>query len=727
MPLSKYNTDILLAAPDETVAQVLLRLPDKPNTRRYTYVVAPLSDGRYLAVWWFDIEEAQRRSEFDLRDAPLEWVAERFDLVRTGTVPRSANATETMQQLPSQPGGRLVVLDQGQAVGVVEFRTRRIDPQQLRLPDPFFDLPPKPPFRRDHVVEVSPDQGDGPDTDTKPPQAILKPEEVLPPEGDPRVFNAWIDGKPPEEPLKLGRTYELAFDVAEPRTGAATASAAPAAKVMAEAGLQQLDIDVVIVTADFTVIGDEQARLVMPRVGPSKNTVRFTIEPTKNGPGVISAIFLAQGRALQKMTITLQVGEAPQRVMEAETSGLNLSSSIALALRRPDKRQIVLTILKRDSHYLFLLSNGGVTRYTLNLSETYVDGLITKARAALLEIVRTPSPEGGLPAYQRPDTTIPEDIHRATLIKLAQLGVLLYEQLFYGPGNNDGRPLGDLLRKYSQEGRLWIEIVPEHFVFPWPLLYDRKPFDPKTVDLDGFWGFKHVIQYTPEFSAGRVVSLDPAIRVKDKLELAFVLNASIDGELASKGLATPVVQPQREHLPTLKQVNVKEYLSRDDLFGLMSNSDNPAQLIYLYCHAVSRLPGEPGGVGASRLVLTNKDVVTLDDLTVFAPPSDEPLKSAPLVFLNACESAELSPYLYDGLVPYLINKGARGVLGTEVETPAYFAAEFARFFLERFTAGGEPLGELLLSLRRSYAEDKRNVMGLLYALYSSGSVVVERE
>ncbi len=31
----------------------------------------------------------------------------------------------------------------------------------------------------------------------------------------------------------------------------------------------------------------------------------------------------------------------------------------------------------------------------------------------------------------------------------------------------------------------------------------------------------------------------------------------------------------------------------------------------------------------------------------------------PVVFLNACQSAELSPYLYDGLVPYFIARGAR--------------------------------------------------------------------
>ena len=61
-----------------------------------------------------------------------------------------------------------------------------------------------------------------------------------------------------------------------------------------------------------------------------------------------------------------------------------------------------------------------------------------------------------------------------------------------------------------------------------------------------------------------------------------------------------------------------------------------------------------------------------------------------------------------------------------VDTPALFAAEFAQEFLKRFIAGGQTLGELLLDMRRSYLTQKNNVMGLLYALYSSGEVVVQR-
>ncbi|GAB4188415.1 MAG: hypothetical protein OHK0022_00290 [Roseiflexaceae bacterium] len=721
MPVEGIIRDIVLAAPDETVAEVLARLPSEPNTRRYRYVVAPVGDGTYLASWWREFEVAQEGSEYDLRDVPLIQVAKRFGFVPVTSIPVSANNQAAQELLDKQPSERLVVLDQGEVIGVVDIR-RRGGAQLEVLADPFAGPPTKPPLPRERppMTTTDPGAGDGPEDGSNSDATLTeKSPGALP--GDSRVFNAWIENNNGETPLRVGTEYQLAFNVAEPLASAVSASAAEATRLIQEGNLDQLEIDVVLISneSDFTIKKPQQ-KLVIPRTGASK-TVSFTITPQRNGSCEITALFQLAGRALQKMTLTLHVGP----LLQAKSSGLTLNSA-ALAASGLKMSPVVLTILRRDAGYLFLLNSNGVTRYMLNLSETQVNEIVTTARAALLEIVRTPALDGGLPSYQRPETSIPENIHSASLVKLAYHGFLLYQKLFYGSGSGDGERLGDLLRTYSREQPLWIEIVPERFVFPWQLLYDCDEFDPKKIELDNFWGFKHVIQYTPEFSAGRLVNLDPAIRVPDNLDLVFVANAAIDQELASKGLDKPVVQPQMDYLLNqLPQVRVRQLLNTQDLVSLMNNADDPAQLIYLYCHAVSRLPGEPGGVGASRLRLTDK-AITLDELSVFAPTSKPPLKSAPLVFLNACESAELSPYLYDGLVPYLINKGARGVLGTEVETPAYFAAEFARIFLERFTKGGVTLGELLLTMRREYAEQRRNVMGLLYALYSSGSVVVER-
>jgi hypothetical protein len=146
-------------------------------------------------------------------------------------------------------------------------------------------------------------------------------------------------------------------------------------------------------------------------------------------------------------------------------------------------------------------------------------------------------------------------------------------------------------------------------------------------------------------------------------------------------------------------------------------------LFYFYCHGISKDVDEKGGISKSMLVFSGNGKLTYDDLKLYASPDDQ-LPNAPLVFINACESAQLSPLVYDGFVPYFMSKGARGVIGTEVETPALFAVEWAKRFFDRFLHG-ETLGEIFLALRKEFYEKNNNLLGLLYALYVDGDTKIE--
>jgi hypothetical protein len=147
------------------------------------------------------------------------------------------------------------------------------------------------------------------------------------------------------------------------------------------------------------------------------------------------------------------------------------------------------------------------------------------------------------------------------------------------------------------------------------------------------------------------------------------------------------------------------------------------QLMYLYCHAETNGPQDPGGISGSCFVFTDDERITLAELD--AEAADQPaLPGNPLVFINACESGELRPEFYDGFIPYFMSKGARGVIGTECQTPAIFATEWALRFFPRFL-GGEPLGELFLGLRREFLERHGNPLGLLYNVYCDGDTQVQ--
>jgi CHAT domain len=137
--------------------------------------------------------------------------------------------------------------------------------------------------------------------------------------------------------------------------------------------------------------------------------------------------------------------------------------------------------------------------------------------------------------------------------------------------------------------------------------------------------------------------------------------------------------------------------------------------VYFYGHAKSAdLDDTNGPDGASLEV--NERTISLQELKDSAPTARK-LRGSPLVFINACESAELSPLFYRGFMPYFTQRGARGLIGTECEIPALFAKQWARRFFEEFLAGGRSLGQLMLDLRREFYYRHNNLLGLAYALY----------
>jgi len=212
--------------------------------------------------------------------------------------------------------------------------------------------------------------------------------------------------------------------------------------------------------------------------------------------------------------------------------------------------------------------------------------------------------------------------------------------------------------------------------------------------------------------------------VQGKLPITFVANTGIDEEMG-----TPLIEDQQKFFAGLAdQIELTTRTTKKDFLADLQNANLAAQLIYLYCHAESYVPGEGVRTQDSTIIIEGNTTATglsVKELNVRAPTRTK-LNSAPLVFINACQGAELSAQLYAGLMPYLVQKGCRGVIGTEVNTPALFAAEFAQRFFTRFLKGDTTLGQLMLDLRREFAQKHKNLMGLVYATYSNGEVRVAK-
>ncbi|MDQ2995875.1 MAG: CHAT domain-containing protein [Chloroflexota bacterium] len=708
IPQKDINTNWIWVSPNEMVEQIQTKLSADRKVHAYQYIVFATTDGKYVVARWLEVEQLARMSGQDIRTTPIGMLQGLPQPV-IGVEQDSMGLNAANEERDAQPGKRLVVLSNGQPIGLL---TREMLSGDVLPPDPFVSIPKRP-----TVLGI---EGDSDELIPKVPTTLggeagqTAPAE---PKGDNRVINGWVDGIGKSEPLRLKRTYDLKFDVSAPRAESIVRVGGVSGLVNELAADQEfLEILVVLEPGDFRLYGMDQQLIVVPRVGDSKNIVTYTIEAQKEGSGTATALFYVNNRLFQKVTITFQVGgivsDTPTVVTKAV--GIALQNAISQPARRSGQSVNVM-IIKKDEGYQFIVQGGGVARALLRISEPQIADWIKYARKELKGIVHK-QVDGQL-VYQDDNTSIATEIHAESLKTLAQVGFSLYDGLFYGNNGADAQAMGQLLSELSQKRQLNIQIAGERFFFPWSLLYDRD--NPDDVDSNGFWGFKHIIEYTPEFTQTSLVNFDPTINVGDTMDIGFVCNNGIDTQFSR-----PIVAGQREFLNALAGVSVKDYSTVADLVSLLLDTNAPP-LIYVYCHAVSKFPSEDGGVDDSTLALTGGKT-TLRELKRNASTRRPVMSRAPLIYVNACESAELSPYLYDGLVPYLLARGARGVIGTEVETPALFAAEFAKDFIKRFAAGGQPLGELLLDMRREYLEQKNNVMGLVYALYSSGDVVVQR-
>ncbi|MDZ4716952.1 MAG: CHAT domain-containing protein [Roseiflexaceae bacterium] len=764
----KLNTEFIIVTADTMVGAAYALMPKETREKlAFSYVLAALPDGRYFAARWVEIEEIGRRfGAGQLRAIKLTDIAALpapttpplpggypklaeysfADLLRLLTpaeaVEKSQTTTQEARQIrDSNPGKRIVILDNGTVVGLIILEMLS------------GDTVGNDPFKRGGAVLNIPDgpvtdrsAGDTitalPSADTPTTGAVTASIAAATPAAK-RVFNYWLNaldeqgnGTPltPTTPLQKGRVYELKINLAKPNDRSFAQSSA-AGVDEAEAGMaperEFYDILIVLSTSDFTLYGSTEQTLTVWRGSFSKNAVSFAFESVndlKDGNGTISAHFFIDGRCFQEIQFNLRVGGKASRdpaLTINEIRGKSLASIMRQAANAvapaADSSPINLVIIKEAAGYKFILGGAGVTRATLNLSEAQIAEQIGKARNTLLQIVDTLA--NGEAIYQSEVTNIPEAVHKSSLKALAAQGFLLFQRLFYGAGMGpDAKAMGDLLKKISKERKLHIEIIAERFIFPWSILFVGDP-RAATIDPQDFWGFRHVIEYMPEFSVATPVNFAPEIRVGAKLPMTFVANTHIDDQLLQNSYPA-VIAPQMTFFNKLDTVDVQQITTTDEFFTLLSNPDAPP-LIYINCHAVSNQVGEKGGVYDSMLQLTDK-TISIDDLDLFAPPFDGGLKNGPLVFINACQSAELSPYMYAGLVPAMIQRGARGVIGTEVNTPALFAAEFAQTFIERFSKGNTPIGQLLLDLRTEYLTTKNNIMPLLYALYSSGELVVKR-
>jgi hypothetical protein len=522
-----------------------------------------------------------------------------------------------------------------------------------------------------------------------------------------RWINAELEDHASNEPLVKGRWYSLAFDVDIKQRTSAVAAESLRDEQLFPAGTEEVVLTVQVDSADFE-ISDHTRPLRLARAGKGHTKARFDISPQHDGTSVIKTTIHKDGNFIQQMDLTFDVGATGSTTVMLTARG---RPSSAINVVHP--RDVGLSISPTVGGYDCVVWGAVAARARLPLQSAFLAKSIDILRLEVMKVVMHQDVAGNYVFQTGID--IPNADRDVVLKTMARAGALLFQKMFFGPGAGaDSNAVGNFLRRMASDRamRLKLQIMAENAPLPWGLLYVGDASANAKLDWDNFIGMRHVIEQIP-LQNSLTVSDCAITSDKPRLNVSLNMNTGIDTQMGMDFVA----QQQSfwaDVSVSRKRVRVTERTHSVEVVQALSDGTTEDQIVYFYCHAASTGLTDPGGPDTSCLVLTDARV-TLGDLRLDAPTTTQ-LRGNPLVFINACESAEMSPAFYDGFVPYFMAKGARGVVGTECKTPALFAKAWATRFFERFL-DGEPLGEVFLDLRREFLEKHGNPLGLLYAVH----------
>jgi CHAT domain len=529
-----------------------------------------------------------------------------------------------------------------------------------------------------------------------------------------RWINADLEGHEPDRPLLPRQWYTLAFDVDVMARTTAVGAMKLAEEQFFPIGSDDVLLTVQVDSTDFEVSVPTRP-LRIGRTGKSELKAKFDVSPLHEGSSKLKATIHKDGNFIQQMELAFEVGAG-----QSPWVGVIALGRPASAVKVVRARDVGLLIRPTVEGYDCTLVKAVATQALLPLQPVHLANAIETVRRELMKVVMHRGTDGSYVFQTNID--MPQEAQDFALRTMARAGADLFRKMFFGPGARaDSQAVGNFLRTMAADpnSRLKLQIVASGVPVPWGLLYIGEVKEGAELDWDNFIGMRHVIEQIPLQNIPTVA--DYVIQSAPQLAVSVNVNRSIDLQLQGDYVAQQELFWETART-SRKTVGVTSRTTRQQVMAALADGATGDQIVYFYCHAKSAGLTSQGSPDDSCLVLSDASI-TLGDLNVEAPTTAQ-LCGNPLIFINACESAEMSPTFYDGFVPYFMAKGARGVVGTECQTPALFAVAWAKRFFERFL-DGEPLGEAFLELRREFVQKHGNPLGLLYGVHCDGDTQID--
>ncbi|CAM5455929.1 hypothetical protein GCM10010329_33370 [Streptomyces spiroverticillatus] len=351
-------------------------------------------------------------------------------------------------------------------------------------------------------------------------------------------------------------------------------------------------------------------------------------------------------------------------------------------------------------------------RWTSARLETSLDVLRGKAstlryewnRLVVNHVDENPVPGsriGGHPLSERTDLTQHSPLVETLVKNLAEEGFDVLDVMLDGRGSGLRRFREFFLGALADEENLRISFDSD-LPLPWPMLAVNPSLfkDP----WDAFLGHRHQIEQTSTAQSWvQQMRLEPRLRA--------VTSLNTDTTLDGVGRAADV----RDLLDQKSQLTVRT--QAEDLLNALNSAVLPEDLMYFWCHGTFTDEDPPN----RRLVIKLSDADLIDSAKVDRkrrPWRDKPQRFKPFVLLNACHTGQTSSGTHaEHLSATLIDLGADGVLGPQIEIPQVFASEYAYSFLDLYLEGRHTAGEISRLLVRTFAKQFHNPLALTYSLH----------
>ena len=289
--------------------------------------------------------------------------------------------------------------------------------------------------------------------------------------------------------------------------------------------------------------------------------------------------------------------------------------------------------------------------------------------------------------------------------------------------------IGEALRDKMSKGNYWFPVVTDKFHAPWNLIYSDRLTDKRNgtdARLEGFWGYQHIVEQVSPTSLEYGAPLTWA----DPLNIALQLDETIDDEYDVE--CNALVD---EHFQSYCRAAVKlDYRNNyDALADALCSEPLVDHILYFCCHGMVDGDSTEIPIDTSYLRLTDcHNPISPGDFDRWI--GETAFDNHPIVFLNACESANMNSVFYDSFFDKFLDYQANAVVGTSTEIPAIFAGQFAQDFFEDFFRGGmdstetsKTIGEVMFALRRHFVDVHNNPLGLLYSVYRGADTYLEKQ